>query len=190
MNQHYDPDDIRNRAIENKKMRPHFHWVAIYDADNDNYKLKAFMRIHNGDETKDDILTVQVSQKHIAQFNQSWQKFIEKQKLDRTIYSRQEMMNLLSFKNKINYNKSIILLPPENPTYNTLISDFSLELTEEDVYVLKQIDGIVEESKKEEETPQGKTNQEKMLTLMEYALSQIQNLADRMTQLEERKNNV
>jgi hypothetical protein len=81
-------------------------------------------------------------------------------------------------------------LPPENPTYNTLISDFSLELTEEDVYVLKQIDGVVQESKKEEETPQGKTTQEKMLTLMEYALSQIQNLADRMTQLEERKNNV
>lgn len=190
MNRHYDPDDIRNRAALNKKMKPHFHWVAMYDADKDNYQLKPFMRIHNGDETKDDILTVRVSQKHIAQFNEAWQKFIEKQRLERTVYSRQEMMNLLSFKNKINYNKSITLLPPENPSYWSIIGNFSLELTEEDIFTLRQIDGVVQESKNEEETPQGKTTQEKMLTLMEYALSQIRNLADRMTQLEERKNNV
>lgn len=188
MNNHYDPDDIRNRSALNKKMRPHFHWVAIYDRYNDNYQLKAFMRIHNGDDTKDDIMTVEVSQKHIAQFNETWQKFLTKQDIQRTVYSRQEMMHLLSFKNKIAYNKSIILLPPENPNYNELISDFSLELTEEDIFTLKQIDGVVEQSAKEEETPQGKTTQEKMLTLMEYALSQIQTLADRMTKLEERKN--
>ena len=190
MNNLYDPDDIRNRSELNKKMRPHFHWVAIYNTDADNYELKAFMRIHNGDETKDDIMTVQVSQKHIAQFNADWQKFIKEQDLERTIYTRDEMMNILSFRNKINYNKSIILLPPEHPNYNALISDFSLELTEEDVFALKQVDGVIEQSKMEEETPQGKTTQEKLFTLMEYALTEIKKVSDRLTQLEERKKNV
>ena len=190
MNNLYDPDDIRNRSELNKKMRPYFHWVAIYNPDQDNYELKAFMRIHNGDETKDDIMTVQVSEKHIAQFYEVWQKFIEEQGLERTVYSRDEMMNLMSFRNKINYNKSIILLPPENPMYNSLISDFSLELDKADIFALKQVDGVVEQSKIEEETPQGKTTQEKLFTLMEYALTEIKKVSDRLTQLEERKNNV
>lgn len=190
MNNLYDPDDIRNRSELNKKMRPHFHWVAIYNTAQDNYELKAFMRIHNGDETKDDIMTVQVSQKHIAQFNENWQKFFAEQGLERTVYTRDEMMNIISFRNKINYNKSIILLPPENPMYNALISDFSLELTKEDIFALKQVDGVVEQSKIEEETPQGKTTQEKLFTLMEYALTEIKKVSDRLTQLEERKNNV
>lgn len=190
MNNNYDPDDIRNRSIENKKMQPYFHWVAVYNQDNDNYQLLPFMRIHNGDGNKDDIMTVAVSQKHIAQFNGAWQDFIKKQDIDRSIFTRDELLNLISYRNKLNYNKSIILLPPENPMYTKLISDFSLELSEEDIYALKQIDGVIKESKQEEETEKGKTNQEKMLTLMEYALSQIQSLADRMTKLEERKNNV
>lgn len=187
MNKHYDPDDIRNRSELTRKMRPHFYWCAIYDDEADNYKLTAFMRIHNGDDTKDDIVTVRVLQKHIAQFYNSWKEFLDKQNIDRRVFSREEMMNLVSFRNKINYNKTIILLPPDNPMYKSLISDFSLELSEEDIFALKQIDGVQEQAAQEEKTEQGKTVQEKMFALMEYALSEIQKVSARLDKLEERK---
>ena len=74
---------------------------------------------------------------------------MKKQALNRTEFSRAEMMHVQNFRDKIEYNKSLILLPPEHPEYMTLISDFSLRLNPEDVAKLNAIDGVqVEEEEK------------------------------------------
>jgi hypothetical protein len=145
------------------------------------------MRINNGDDTKPDFMEVAVKQKHIIQYKEPWEKFRKENDINRAEYSAVELMNLISFRNKYEYNKALIILPSDSPDYKRLICDFSIQLTPQDIHLLRQIDGQVEEIKTEEKTPQGKSNQEKMLKLMEYMLEKIEAMDSRITTIEQTK---
>ena len=130
-NNFYDSDDIRRRG--NIDQHPQFYWRAIYQADKGTYILLPFMHINNSDTGRADYMEVQVLQKHIIHYNAEYKEFMKKQALSRTEYTREEMMCIQNFRDKIEYYKSLITLPPEHPEYENLISDFSLRLNPEDI---------------------------------------------------------
>ena len=183
-NNNFDPDDIRNRNYQCRNMPAMFYYKAVYDPDKDRYIIKPFMRINNGDDVKSDFMEVSVKEKHTIQYKSSWIKFKAENDIDRVDYTTAEMLNIMSFKNKYEYNKAIIMLPPDNPDYKRLVSDFSIQLTEQDMITLRQVGGYIQKSSEESETPQGQTNQEKILKAIEYVLNRIEILDSRLNNIE------
>lgn len=186
----FDPDDIRNRG--NISLHPTFYWRAIYDKKKDNYKLMPFMRINNGDGGHADWMEVAVTEKHTIRYRDEWVAFKKAQCPDRTEFTRMEMLNLQGFRDKYEYNKSLILLPPENPHYEELISDFSLKLTGENIRTLNGLDSVVGDRNKEQEQGTGITQQDgesrsreqKILDLLGMVADKLDAMDERITRLE------
>lgn len=178
-NSFYDPDDIRRRGSIDQ--HPQFYWRAIYQAEKDNYQILPYMHINNSDTGRADYMEVLVLQNHIVRYNNEYKDFMKKQALNRTEFSRAEMMHVQNFRDKIEYNKSLILLPPEHPEYMTLISDFSLRLNPEDVAKLNAIDGVQVE---EEEKPEAKDRNERMLDVMNMIADKLDRMEERISALE------
>lgn len=177
----YDPDDIRRRGATN--LRPQFYWRAIYQADKDNYLILPFMHINNSDTGRADYMEIQVLQNHIVRYHDEYKDFMKKQSLNRREFSRAEMMHIQNFRDKVEYNKSMILLPPEHPDYTTLISDFSLRLNPEDVAKLNAIDGVqIEEEKK----PETKSRDERLLDALNLVADKLDRMDERISALENR----
>lgn len=176
-NDYFDPDDIRVRA--GIDMHPQFYWRSIYDADNDRYNILPFMRINNSDDAKADWMDVQVSQKHEIQYRREYEAFKEKQKLKRFIFTRDEMMRIQQFRDKIEYYKDRIRLPESHPQYWPLISDFSIRLNPEDIVKLRSIDGIEEEEKP------SRTKDDKILDVLSVIADKLDSLEKRVTQIEQ-----
>lgn len=178
-NSFYDADDIRRR--KNVDQHPQFYWRAIYQADKDNYQILPFMRINNSDTGRADYMEVLVLQNHIVRYHDEYQYFVKKQALNRTEFTRAEMMHIQNFRDKIEYNKSLILLPPEDPDYTKLISDFSLRLNPEDIAKLNAIDGFepVEEPK-----PENKDRNERILDVLSMVADKLDRMDERISALE------
>lgn len=177
-NNFYDSDDIRRR--NNIDQHPQFYWRAIYQADKDNYQILPYMHINNSDTGRADYMEVLVLQNHIVRYNQLYKDFMKKQPLHRIEYSRDEMMLIQNFRDKIEYYKDLINLPPEHPDYMSLISDFSIRLNPEDITKLNAIDGI--EPVKEE--PEPKSKDEKLLDVMNMIADKIDRMEERISVLE------
>lgn len=178
-NSFYDADDIRRR--KNVDQHPQFYWRAIYQADKDNYVILPYMHINNSDSGRPDYMEVLVLQNHIVRYHDEYLDFVKKQALSRTEYTRAEMMHVQNFRDKIEYNKGLILLPPEHPDYMTLISDFSLRLNPEDIAKLNAIDGVVAE---EETKPEKKDRNERLLDVMNMIADKLDRMDERITALE------
>ena len=178
-NNFFDPDDIRRRSATN--MHPQFYWRALYQADKDNYQVLPYMHINNSDSGRPDNMEVLVLDNHIVRYNSEYKDFIKKQPLNRREFSRAEMLHIQNFRDKIEYNKTLILLPPEHADYMALISDFSLRLNPEDVAKLNAIDGVQVE---EEEKPQAKDRNERMLDVMNMIADKLDRMEERISALE------
>ena len=177
----YDADDIRRRGSVDQ--HPQFYWRAIYQADKDNYIILPFMHINNSDTGRADNMEVQVLQNHIVRYHKDYQDFIKRQALNRSEFSRAEMMHVQNFRDKIEYNKSLILLPPEHPEYISLISDFSLRLNPEDIAKLNAIDGVQVE---EEVKPEAKDKNERLLDILSMVADKLDRMEERLSALEDK----
>lgn len=177
-NNFYDSDDIRRR--NNIDQHPQFYWRAIYQADKDNYQILPYMHINNSDTGRADYMEVLILQNHIVRYNQEYKDFIKKQPLHRKEYSRDEMMQIQNFRDKIEYYKGLIRLPEEHPDYMSAISDFSLRLNPEDVSKLNAIDGI----EPVEEKPEPKSKDEKLLDVMNIIADKLDRMEERISALE------
>ncbi len=177
-NNFYDPDDIRRRGSIDQ--HPQFYWRAFYQEDKNNYVLYPFMHINNSDTGRSDYMEIQVLQNHIVRYHDEYKEFIKKQALNRTEFSRAEMMHVQNFRDKIEYNKSLILLPPEHPEYTKLISDFSIRLNPEDIAKLNALDGT------EPEIPesQPKDKNERIIDLLSMVADKLDRFEERISALE------
>lgn len=175
---YFDSDDIRVRG--GIDMHPQFYWRSIYDAGKDVFKILPFMRINNSDTGRSDWMDVQVTQTHEIRYRKAWNEFKEKQNLHRKEYTRDEMMNIQQFRDKIEYYKTKIQLPPEHPEYWPLISDFSIRLNPEDIVKLNSLDGIEEI---EPEKP-SKTKDDRILDALSVIANKLDNLEKRVTDIE------
>ena len=178
-NSFYDADDIRRRGSVDQ--HPQFYWRAIYQPEKDNYLLLPFMHINNSDTGRADYMEVQVLQNHIVRYHDDYKEFMKRQALNRTEFSRAEMMHVQNFRDKIEYNKTLILLPPEHPDYMSLISDFSLRLNPEDIAKLNAIDGVQVE---EEAKPEAKDKNERIMDLLGLVADKLDRMEERLSVLE------
>ena len=125
---------------------------------------------------------LQVLQNHIVRYHSEYQDFMKKQALNRTEYTRAEMMHIQNFRDKVEYNKSLILLPPEHPDYITLIHDFSLRLNPEDIAKLNAIDGV----EPVEEKPEPKDRSERLIDVLNMVADKLDRFEERISALENR----
>lgn len=176
---YFDPDDIRVRGGIN--MHPQFYWRVVYNRDKDNFIIYPFMRINNSDSGRADWMDVQVKQTHEIRYRGEWNKFLEKNELHRFEFSRDEMMQIQQFRDKIEYFRSICLLPEKHPEYWPQVSDFSIRLNAEDVIKLNSLDGVVVEKKEPE-----KTKDDKILDALSVIADKLDNLDKRVTDIENR----
>ena len=174
---YFDSDDIRVRGGIN--MHPQFYWRVMYNHDKDNFVIYPFMKINNSDTGRADWMDVQVTQAHEIRYRKEYAEFLEKQPLNRFEYSRDEMMNIQQFRDKIEYYKSKILLPPKHPEYWPLISDFSIRLNPEDIVKLNSLGGIAPVA-----TPQPKDKDDKILDALSVIADKLDNLDKRVTDIE------
>lgn len=177
---YFDSDDIRVRG--GIDMHPQFYWRSVYDAQKDKYVIYPFMRINNSDTGRADWMDVQVTQVHEIRYRKIWDEFKEKQKLHRFLFSRDEMMHIQQFRDKIEYYQDKILLPETHPDYWPLVSDFSIRLNPEDIVKLNNLDGIVEEPKQKK-----KDTNEKILDALNMFAEKLDSLNKRITEIENKQ---
>lgn len=178
--EYFDSDDIRIRG--GIDMHPQFYWRVMYNHDKDDFIIYPFMRINNSDTGRADWMDVQVTQNHEIRYRKLWDEFAEKQKLHRFEFSRDEMMQIQQFRDKIDYYKSKILLPPEHPEYWPMISDFSIRLNPEDIVKLNSLDGITEQPK-----PQKKDTNDKILDALTMFAEKLDSMNKRITEIENKQ---
>lgn len=174
----FDSDDIRVRG--GIDMHPQFYWRSIYKRENDNFEILPFMRINNSDTGRADWMDIQVTQAHQMRYRSAWDEFNKKQDLHRKEYSRDEMMNIQQFRDKIDYYKTKIRLPETHPEYWPLLSDFSIRLNPEDIVKLNSLDGITQDVI---DTPKKDTN-DKILDALSVIADKLDNLDKRVTEIE------
>lgn len=177
---HYDSDDIRIRGETD--LHPQFYWRAIYQNEKDNYILLPFMLINNSDTGRADWMDVEITMAHQVRYAKAWKEFEKEQPLPRKEYSREEMMRIQNFRDRIEHNKKMIRLPESHPEYWPLISDFSLKLNLEDIEKLNAIDGVVIE--KEEEKPEV-SKEDKILSALSMFAEKLDSVVKRVDALEE-----
>jgi hypothetical protein len=177
-NEYFDSDDIRVRA--GIDMHPQFYWRMLYERDGDKFVILPFMRINNTDTGRADWMDVQVTQSHQIRYRAQWNEFLQRQPLERKAYTRNEMMGIQQFRDKIEYYKTKIQLPPEHPEYWPLISDFSIRLNPEDIVKLNALDGITTEPE-----PQKKTKDDKILDALAVIANKLDSLDKRVTEIEQ-----
>lgn len=174
---YFDSDDIRVRG--DIDMHPQFYWRVVYNHAKDNFIIYPFMRINNSDSGRADWMEVQVTTAHEIRYRKAWEEFIAHNKLNRYEYTREEMMQVVPFRDKLEYNRKIILLPETHPEYWALVSDFSLRLNGADIDKLNSLDGI--------ETPKPEPKKDKddvILDAIKVLADQIKTLNNRVTEIE------
>ncbi|MBQ1996975.1 MAG: hypothetical protein II238_00840 [Alphaproteobacteria bacterium] len=176
-----DSDDIRVRG--GIDLHPIFYWRAMYDTDKDVFQILPFMRINNSDTGRADWMDVQVSEKHKIQYRKKWEEFIEKHKLHRFEFTRDEMMHIQQFRDKVEIFQNKILLPQDHPEYWKMISDFSIKLNPEDVIKLNSLDGITEPVI--EKATKGKDD--KILDALSMIADKLDSLDRRVTDIENKQ---
>lgn len=176
---YFDSDDIRVRG--GIDMHPQFYWRSVYNADKDNFKILPFMRINNSDSGRADWMDVQVTQIHQIRYKKQWEEFIEKQALHRQEFTRDEMMRIQQFRDRIEYFQDQIRLPKTHPEYWPLVSDFSIRLNPEDIMKLNSLDGI---EQPETEHKPSKTKDDKILDALSMIANKLDNLDKRVTEIE------
>ena len=179
-NDYFDPDDIRVRG--GIDMHPQFYWRSIYDASTDRYNILPFMRINNSDDAKADWMDVQVTMAHQIRYRNLWESFKEKQPLQRFIFTRDEMMGIQHFRDKIEYYKEKIRLPETHPEYWSLLSDFSIRLNPEDIHKLNSLDGIVQPST---DNKTSSSKDDKILNALSVIADKLKKKKKRVTQIEQ-----
>lgn len=175
---YFDSDDIRVRG--GIDMHPVFYWRVIYDRPSDKFIVYPFMRINNTDTGRADWMDVQVTTAHEVRYKPLWQEFLTRQPLQRKQYTRDEMLNIQQFRDKMEYFQSKILLPHDHPDYWPMVCDFSIRLNPEDIVKLNSLDGIVE---KPVEKPV-KTKDDKILDALSVIADKLDNLDKRVTEIE------
>lgn len=180
--EYFDSDDIRVRG--GIDMHPQFYWRSMYERDGDKFQILPFMRINNSDDAKADWMDVQVSQAHQIRYRKAWDEFVEKQDLARKEYSRDEMMNIQQFRDKIDYYKTKIRLPEDHPEYWPLISDFSIRLNPEDIVKLNSLDGIVQPST---EHKASQSKDDRILDALSVIADKLDSLDKRVTEIEDKQ---
>ena len=182
----FDPDDIRNRrGID---LHPIFYWRVVYNRDNDNYDVIPFMRINNTDTGRADWMDVAVTENHIMRYRPEYSEFMRVQPLSKRVFTREEMMHVQTFREKIEYNKTIIRLAPDHPEYIPLISDFSIRLNPENVHTLNALDG----TEPQEDIPpvvnksDNRTQNEKILALLSMVADKMDAMDARISNLEQK----
>ena len=178
-NDYFDPDDIRVRG--GIDMHPQFYWRSVYNADKDRYNILPFMRINNSDDAKADWMDVQVTMNHQMRYSKLWKAFKEKQPLQRFVFTRDEMMLIQNFRDKIEYYKDKIRLPETHPQYWPLLSDFSIRLNPEDIYKLNSLDGIAQP----EANKPSSSKDDKILNALSVIADKLDSLEKRVTQIEQ-----
>ena len=182
-NNFFDPDDIRNRRSID--MHPMFYWRVVYNRANDNYECMPFMRINNTDSGRADWMDVAVTENHIIRYRDGFSEFMRAQPLNRRIFTREEMMHVQPFREKIEYNKTIILLTPDNPEYIPLISDFSIRLNPENVHTLNALDGEPhDDTAPVVDKTDNRTQNEKILALLSMVADKMDAMDARISNLE------
>lgn len=174
----FDPDDIRNRRTVN--LHPIFYWRLNYDREHDNYQVMPFMRINNTDNGNADWMDVAVTENHRIQYRNEFAQFMNAQPLNRTVFTREELMHIQPFREKIEYYKAMIVLTPDNPEYWPMISDFSMRLNPENIHTLNMLDGGEAELNEPEPEPQEERTQAQKIL---YVLGKV---ADRLDALDAR----
>lgn len=183
-NDYLDADDIRRRGATD--LHPTFYWRVVYNRQTDNFTILPFMRINNGDGSHADWMDVRVTQKHIMRYGQEYTKFRAAQDPKRTTFTRAEMMHIQQFRDKYEYNKGRILLPPTAPEYEPLISDFSIRLNPEDITVLNRIDGTEQVMDAPQDNKQDTRSQsQKILDVLGIVADKLDGLDARITKLEQ-----
>lgn len=180
-----DPDDIRRRGSTD--LHPVFYWRMIYNREKDNFRILPFMRINNSDSGRADWMDVEVRQKHIIRYKTEYADFRARQEPTRTEFTRSEMMHIQQFRDKYEYNKGRILLPPDAPEYEPLISDFSIRLNPEDIAILNRIDGVESEMDTPAETPaqsDNRTQSQRILDVLGIVADKLDGLDARIRKLE------
>lgn len=175
---YFDSDDIRVRG--GIDLHPQFYWRSVYDPEKDKYIIYPFMRINNSDTGRADWMDIQVTQDHEIRYRRGWDEFKEKQKLHRFEFTRDEMIQIQQFRDKIEYYKSKILLPPEHPQYWPMISNFSIRLNPEDIVKLNSLDGI----QPPEPVREPKSKDDKILDALSVIANKLDNLDKRVTDIE------
>lgn len=182
-NNYLDPDDIRRRG--QIKQHPVFYWCMIYNEPTDTFRILPFMRINNGDSARADWMDVAVTEKHRMRNQEAWQKFIKEQSPKRTEFTRAEMMHIQQFRDKYEYNKGLILLTPDNPMYEKLISNFSIKLRAEDIAVLNRLsDTEAEMDAPAQEKPDTRSQSQKILDVLSLMADRMDEFAQRISNLE------
>lgn len=176
---YFDSDDIRVRG--GIDMHPQFYWRVIYNSDTGKFNILPFMRINNTDTGRSDWMDVQVTVKHQIRYKKEWAEFAEKQNLVRKEYTRDEMMQIQQFRDKIEYFRSRIKLPETHPEYWELVSDFSIRLNPEDVIKLNSLDGIVQPLT---DNKPSKSKDDKILDALSVIANKLDNLEKRVTDIE------
>lgn len=181
-NNFFDPDDIRNRRSID--MHPMFYWRVVYNREHDNYECIPFMRINNTDSGRADWMDVAVMENHVIRYRPEYSEFMRTQALKRRIFTREEMMHIQPFREKIEYNKTIILLTPDNPEYIPLISDFSIRLNPENIHTLNALDGTEEPVAPVIDKTDTRTQNEKILALLSMVADKMDAMDARISDLE------
>ena len=182
-NNFFDPDDIRNRRTVNQ--HPVFYWRVNYNREKDNYEISPFMRINNTDDGGvADWMDVAVTDKHVIHYRNDFARFKQAQPLNRTEYTREELMHIQPFREKIEYYKALTALPPDNPEYWPLISDFSLRLNPENIHTLNQLDGAEEELAPEKADTPERTQAQQILYVLGKVADKLDALDARVSDLE------
>ena len=181
-----DADDIRMRGTVN--LHPTFYWRCIYNDQTDQYDIRPFMRINNGDGSRADWMDVAVTQKHTMRYADVWRKFRNAQDPKRTTFTREEMLHVQPFRDRYEYHKSICLLPPTDPDYQMLVSDFSVRLNPEDITVLNRIcTGEEQLEVPQVDAPDTRSQGQKILEILGKVADTLDSLDARITQLETNK---
>ena len=191
-NNNYDDDDLRNRRYVD--LKPIFYTKAVYNPDTDLYDLRPFIYVNTGDGTRADFIECPVKEKHRVQYKDRWERFVASSQMPRTQYSRDEMMNLQAFRIKYEYNKELVALPPDNPEYNKIISNFSLRLMPEDLFVLRQLDGATPDAPHQRSqdvnptpTPAPQDKMDAVLVLLKDLTQQVGTLKQRVEEIENKQ---
>lgn len=179
-----DSDDLRVR--DRIDLHPIFYWRCIYNAENDNYDIIPFMRINNSDGSHADWMDVAVTEKHTVRYRDLWKKFRSAQDPKRTTWTRSELLHIAPFRDKYEYHKGMILLPPEHPEYEQLVSDFSVRLNAEDIAALNRIDGTeTQMDAPAEKQPDMRSQSQKILDVLGIVADKLDGLDARITKLEQ-----
>ncbi len=187
----FDDDDFRNRKYINQ--HPQFYLKAVYVPERDIYVLRPFIYVNTGEDSRPDFIESPVKERHVIQYKREWQDFLAKTKMPRKEYTREEMMSVSDYRDKYEYNVSIVKIPKDNPDYQRIVSDFSIKLRPDALFALRRLDGVEEPepentpSSVEKQEPQSDDKLGAILTVLRSLVGQVGDLAERVQTIENKQ---